>query len=50
MKTRIQLTLVKLYDPRTVYMLLLGLTLLLVLMGCAPADCPDGASGGCGGG
>ena len=50
MKARIQLTLVKLCNPRIVRMLLLGLTLSLVLMGCSATDCPGGSSGGCSGG
>ncbi len=54
MKTRIQLNLVKLSDPRVVRALLLGLALALMLLGhgsIAHADtCPGGDNGGCGGG
>jgi len=50
MKARIQLTLAKFSDPRTVRVLLFGLALTLVLMGCAPSGCPGGDSGSCGGG
>ncbi len=54
MKTRIQLTLVKLSDPRVIRALLLGLALAMMLLGhgsIAHAEtCPSGSSGGCSGG
>ncbi len=53
MKTRIQLTLIKLSDPRMIRALLLGLVLALMLLGqgsIAYANtCPSGDNGGCGG-
>ncbi len=54
MKTRIQLTLIKLSDPRMIRALLLGLALALMLLGQGSIayanSCPSGASGGCSGG
>ncbi len=53
MKTRIQLTLLKLSDPRVIRALLLGLTLALLLLGqgsiAHATNCPGGSDGGCGG-
>ena len=54
MKARIQLGVHWLCRPQVLRLLLLGLTLALMLFATTPvalADvCPDGASGGCGGG
>jgi hypothetical protein len=54
MKTRIQLNLIKLSDPRVIRVLLLGLMLAMLLLGhgsIAHADsCPAGSNGGCSGG
>jgi hypothetical protein len=54
MKTRVQVALIKLADPRLVRMLLIGLTLALVLLSHTSVSwadtCPGGSGGGCDGG
>lgn len=54
MKARIQLGIHWLIRPQVLRLLLLGLTLTLMLLATSSVvhanPCPDGASGGCGGG